>query len=228
MVLAETSLMCLGCCCARAASRAACTRLAIWSRTGVCPPPGLGAHNHQPSAGRQPALSSGQLPGGALRQHPHQALPCRLVPKNEVFRGKHASKRRFFSMACAWWSWPARAAKPVEFAFLPGSAFDVRALNVCCPSSCRRARKFTPTPPTAARSSKPWRWSRRASTCRSACSATTRARKARSVKPPREDHPPADRSNLSAACSRSLAAASMRSPAAAFNSRSCSCCSPIP
>jgi hypothetical protein len=54
---------------------------------------------------------------------------CRLVAGNEAFRGKHASKRRFFYgvrvVVLA-----TEAGAPVEFAFLPGSAFDVRGLNV--------------------------------------------------------------------------------------------------
>ena len=53
---------------------------------------------------------------------------CRLVPRNEAFRGKHASKRRFFYGARVVVV-ATEAGLPVEFAFLPGAAFDVRAYN---------------------------------------------------------------------------------------------------
>ena len=53
---------------------------------------------------------------------------CRLVPKNEAFRGKNASKRRFF-YGVRVVVLLTEAGVPVEFAFLPGAAFDVRAYN---------------------------------------------------------------------------------------------------
>ena len=54
---------------------------------------------------------------------------CRLVPKNEAFRGKNASKRRFF-YGVRVVLLLTEAGVPVEFAFLPGAAFDARAYNV--------------------------------------------------------------------------------------------------
>ena len=53
---------------------------------------------------------------------------CRLVPLNEAFRGKRASKRRFFYGVCVVVV-TTEAGVPVEFAFLPGAAFDARAYN---------------------------------------------------------------------------------------------------
>ena len=60
---------------------------------------------------------------------------CRLVPLNEAFRGKNASKRRFFYGVRVVLLLTEGGA-PVEFAFLPGAAFDVRAYNqlpLCLP-----------------------------------------------------------------------------------------------
>jgi hypothetical protein len=54
---------------------------------------------------------------------------CRLVPKNEAFRGKNASKRRFF-YGVRVVVLLTEAGAPAEFAFLPGAAFDVRAYNI--------------------------------------------------------------------------------------------------
>ena len=51
---------------------------------------------------------------------------CRLVPLNEAFRGKNASKRRFF-YGVRVVVVTTESGLPVEFAFLPGAAFDVRA-----------------------------------------------------------------------------------------------------
>jgi len=53
---------------------------------------------------------------------------CRLVPLNEAFRGKNASKKRFF-YGVRVVVLLTEAGAPVEFAFLPGAAFDVRAYN---------------------------------------------------------------------------------------------------
>ena len=53
---------------------------------------------------------------------------CRLVPLNEAFRGKNASKRRFF-YGVRVVVVTTESGLPVEFAFLPGAAFDVRAYN---------------------------------------------------------------------------------------------------
>lgn len=54
---------------------------------------------------------------------------CRLVPLNEAFRGKNASKRRFF-YGVRVVVLLTETGVPVEFAFLPGAAFDARAYNV--------------------------------------------------------------------------------------------------
>lgn len=52
----------------------------------------------------------------------------RLVPLNEALRGKNASKRRFF-YGVRVVVVTTESGLPVEFAFLPGAAFDVRAYN---------------------------------------------------------------------------------------------------